>query len=74
MTATEKRNRRLTGLCLLGTVFFNFPILTLFNRTGTVLGLPLLCVYLFGMWAVIIVLMMFATRSRKTEMPYDYSD
>ncbi len=74
MTATEKRNRRLTGLFLLGMVLFNYPILSLFNLDITLLGLPLLYVYFFTMWLAIIVLMVFTTRFRKTEPFYNYSD
>lgn len=74
MTPTENRNRRLIGLFFLGTVLFNFPILSLFSRHTTVLGFPLLYVYLFMGWLAIIILMALTTRSKKIEPHYPYSD
>ncbi len=37
-----------------GLVLFNFPMLIVFDRDVTVLGLPLLPVALFGNWALLI--------------------
>lgn len=60
------------GLFLLGCVLFNYPILTLFNRRTTLFGIPLLYLYLFIVWATIIVAIMLiskagtkATRSKR---------
>jgi hypothetical protein len=53
----ERRGPRLVALCMLGMLLFNFPILALFNVPGTVLGVPVLYVYIFTAWASLIALM-----------------
>jgi len=55
---------RLVGLFFLGMLLFNFPMLYLFNRPTTVLGIPILYVYLFVSWGVIILLTLFISRTR----------
>ena len=52
--------QRLVALFVLGWLLFSFPLLSLFNRGGTVFGIPLLYAYLFGVWVGLIVLMMLA--------------
>ena len=37
-----------------GMILFNFPMLIVFGRDATVLGLPLLPVALFAIWAALI--------------------
>ena len=54
---------RLIGLFFLGMLLFNFPLLYLFNRPTTVLGIPILYVYLFVSWWVIILLTLFISRA-----------
>jgi hypothetical protein len=49
--------QRLAALFVLGCLLFSFPLLALFNTGGTVFGIPVLYAYLFGMWAVLIALM-----------------
>jgi hypothetical protein len=44
---------------MLGVVLFNFPVLALFNVSGTVLGVPVLYAYIFAAWAFLIALMAF---------------
>jgi hypothetical protein len=51
-----RRGERLAGLFLLGCLLFNFPLLALFNVQATVFGVPLLYVYLFTAWALLIAL------------------
>ena len=48
---------RLAALFLLGMLLFNYPLLQLFARDGTVLGLPILYCYVFCAWAALIGLM-----------------
>lgn len=57
MVEPGRKAARLVGLCMLGMLMFNYPILALFNRTGAVFGVPLLYAWIFGAWAVLIVLM-----------------
>jgi predicted permease len=56
--------QRLVALFLLGCLLFNFPLLALFNKSGEVLGIPLLYAYIFFVWLALIVLMAVATERR----------
>ena len=64
MTRDNIIGRRLAGLFLLGLLLFNFPLLCLFNRPVMVVGVPLLYLYLFVAWWVIIALTLAISRSR----------
>ena len=61
MTRDSKKNKRLVALFLLGCVLLNYPILSLVNRETLVFGLPLLYVYIFGFWCLLIALTALAT-------------
>ena len=61
MTRDSKKNKRLVALFLLGCVLFNYPILSLVNLKTLIFGLPLLYVYIFGVWCLLIVLTALAT-------------
>lgn len=52
-----RRSQILVSLCAAGLVLFNFPLLILWDKPVTVLGLPLLPVALFMIWAALIVLL-----------------
>ena len=47
MSEFQSKGQRFVALCMLGLVLFNYPILALFNVSGTVLGVPVLYAYLF---------------------------
>lgn len=49
--------QRLLALFFIGCLLLNFPILSLFSIEGMVWGIPLLYVYLFLAWALLIALM-----------------
>jgi type IV secretory pathway VirB3-like protein len=55
-----RRTGRLVALAMLGSLLFNFPLLALFNRPGTILGIPVLYAWIFGAWMALIVLMALA--------------
>ena len=67
MTRETKLNKRLVALCLLGCVLFNYPILSLFNLDIPIFGLPLLLVYIFGTWCLLIGLTALATMFRSKD-------
>ncbi len=46
--------QRLVGLFALALLLFNFPLLALWDRDVTVLGLPLFPAALFLVWALLI--------------------
>lgn len=68
MERRKSKSGLLMGLFLLGCVWFNYPILTLFNQRVALFGIPLLYLYLFMAWTVIIVAIMLITRGRATTM------
>jgi hypothetical protein len=51
------KSQRLVALFLLGCLLLNYPLLSLFNRFGTVLGIPIIYFWLFAVWALLIALM-----------------
>ena len=53
----EIRGQRLVALSLLGCLMFNYPILELFNRPGTISGIPVLYAFIFAAWGLLIALM-----------------
>ncbi len=63
MTGPNIKNARLVGIFLLGCVLFNYPILSLFNIDIMLLGIPMLYLYIFGIWAILIGLIVFITQS-----------
>jgi len=64
MNAFESQGQRFVALCMLGLLLFNYPILALFNVSGTLFGVPVLYAYIFVAWAVLIALMAFVAESR----------
>jgi hypothetical protein len=57
--------QRLAAIFLLGCVLFNYPLIALFNKPGEILDIPLLYLYLFGAWALLIGLMSWAIERRQ---------
>jgi hypothetical protein len=74
MTRESKLNKRLVALFLLGCVLFNYPILALFKLKTQIFGLPLLYVYVFGIWCLLIALTALATMFRSHEHKDDSDD
>lgn len=50
------RGERLIAVFLFGCLLFNYPLLFLFNSDHRVFGIPLLYVYIFAAWALLIAL------------------
>jgi hypothetical protein len=59
----EIKSQRFVALCMLGMLLFNYPILTVFNVSGTLFGVPVLYAYLFIVWAGLIALMALVAES-----------
>lgn len=57
MSKPNIKAQRLAALFVLGNVLFNYPLLALFNRPVMLGGLPLLYVYIFAAWALLIGLL-----------------
>jgi hypothetical protein len=60
MGESKRYSARLVGLFLLGCLLFNYPILAVFNQPAFVLGIPVLYIFIFGAWALLIALMALA--------------
>ena len=71
MTRDSKINKRLFALFLFGCVLLNYPILSLVNLEILIFGLPLLYVYIFGVWCLLITLTALATLFRSRKRPDD---
>ena len=50
------RRERLFALAIFGLLVLNYPLLQLFDRAATWIGIPVIFLYLFGMWAAFIAL------------------
>ena len=57
-------NQRLIAIFIFGAVLFNYPILSLFNQSGSMFGIPLLYVYIFAAWAGVIGLVAWIVERR----------
>jgi len=74
MTRDSKINKRLVALFLLGCVLLNFPILSLFNLEILIFGLPLLYIYIFGVWGLLISLTALTTLFRSRQRANESGD
>lgn len=57
MNKPNIKTQRLAVLFVLSSLLFNYPLLALFNRQMSLGGVPLLYVYLYGAWALLIGLL-----------------
>jgi hypothetical protein len=56
----------LVALFALGIVLLSWPFLTVVNGPRAVLGIPILVLYLFSVWAAIIAVLFWLTGGRDT--------
>lgn len=57
--------QKVAAIFVLGFILFNYPVLSIFSTNGFIFGIPVLYVYLFTSWAVIIALMAFVIERQK---------
>ena len=60
----KRKGERLFSLLVVGTLLLNFPLLSVFSRTHLLLGFPILFLYLFGIWGLLIAAMALVLRDR----------
>ena len=65
MIRTRLVAQRLAFLFLLGCVLFNYPLLSIFNKNGSFLGMPPLYAWLMGSWLVLIALLAVAVERKR---------
>jgi hypothetical protein len=58
---------RLIALFLLGVLLLTPPLMAIFNVDRLVLGIPVLYLYLFGAWVVLVGLLILFLRPRRSE-------
>ncbi|MCZ6862015.1 MAG: hypothetical protein O7I42_17350 [Alphaproteobacteria bacterium] len=56
MAGPHKTSERSVALFLLGALAFSPPLLFIFSAERSILGVPLLFLYLFAAWIIVIVL------------------
>ena len=64
MTPGSLNGKRLVGIFIIGLVLFNYPILSLFNLKINLFGIPLIFLYLYSTWILLIGLIIFITGFR----------
>ena len=72
MTPESLKSKRLVGLFLLGFVLFNYPILSLFNLDTNWFGIPVLYLYVFVSWLLLILLIFIIITRFETKTPPPY--
>ena len=58
----RSRTPRLAAAAVLALLLFNYPFLALFDLDVRVLGVPLLWMYLFTAWALVVALVAWLVR------------
>lgn len=48
--------QRLVVVFLIGAMLYNYPVLSLFDRAALFLGVPVLFVYMFAVWAALVAI------------------
>ena len=69
MTPESLKSKRLVGLFLLGFILFNYPIISLFNLDTYWFGIPVLYLYVFGSWFLLIMLIILITKFKIKPSP-----
>jgi len=54
----------LLALFFMGLLLFNYPILTLFSNEGLIWGIPVLYIYVFTSWTILIGLIAWVIERR----------
>ena len=62
--SAQAKGPRLVALFLIGTVLFNYPMLALFDRVSTAFGIPVLYMYIFSAWSLLIACMAYVVESK----------
>ena len=63
ITLDIMKSRRLVVVFILGSILLNYPILSLFNVSGFLFGIPILYLYAFSIWLLLILLTVFISIS-----------
>jgi hypothetical protein len=61
----DRRGQRLAVVFVVGLLLFNYPLMSLASSDTTLFGIPVLYLYLFGSWALIVATMAFIIERRR---------
>jgi hypothetical protein len=61
----QKRKETRWAVFMIGIILINYPILSIFNRSEIVLGVPLTYFYLFLLWLLMIIFTYIMTIKQK---------
>lgn len=61
----SKLAQRLVVLFFIFLILFSFPILNVFWKSNLVLGLPLIYLYIFGVWFLLIIFLIWLIEFRE---------
>ena len=56
--------QRLAAVFLLGCALLNYPLFSLFDKPEEIFNIPLLYIYIFAAWAVLVALMAYIIEKR----------
>lgn len=56
MKRRSEKWERLIALFVMGCILFNYPVLHIFSVDGFIAGIPILYVYIFMVWLLLIFL------------------
>ena len=65
MSPVRRKIQRLLVLFIFGILAINYPLLALFSKVSLWFGIPELYSYLFGFWALFIILIAVVTERKK---------
>ena len=65
MSPIRRKIQRLLVLFAFGCLALNYPLLALFSKTILWYGIPLLYLYLFGLWIIFILFIAIVTERKK---------
>ncbi|HEY6002977.1 MAG TPA: hypothetical protein VIV57_08875 [Anaeromyxobacter sp.] len=57
MRRSGTTGQRLAAIFMMGCVLLNYPILSLFSRPLDIVGIPLLYIYVFAAWILLVGLL-----------------
>jgi hypothetical protein len=60
----KDKYQKILGIFILFTMLFNFPFVGLFRKGGLAFGIPMLYLYLFGMWFLFIILIVWTMEKK----------
>lgn len=55
MPEVKRQNERLVVILIIGVIALNYPLIFLFSKVRLLFGIPILYLYIFTIWSLLIV-------------------